>query len=557
MDLLKQMRAKFFNSSTSTESESKDTPTSDKSALEPLADPERFQRQITIEPEPDSLDSVFSNPQSYPITIIPNRPSTLYGLTQNSKTFQRQASCRSRNFRPGSMRKVRRRAVFKNGDCNVIQKNLTRRRLRFLQDMYTTLVDSQWRWTLLAFAMSFILSWLSFAVLWWLIMYTHGDLEDLHMPDNQEESGWKPCVYAIYGFTSCFLFSIETQHTIGYGMRTTSEECPEAIFMMCIQSIYGVMSSAFMAGIVFAKMTRAKQRAQTLLFSKHAVICQRDGCLTLMFRVGDMRKSHIIGAGVRAQLIRTRTTKEGEVMTQHFTELDIGADECGSDLFFIWPMIIEHKIDENSPLYNMSATDLLHDKFEIVVILEGTVESTGQSAQARSSYINTEILWGHRFDPVVVYNKDCQAYEIDYARFNETTQVDTPLCSARELNEIYKIQEGFRTPDFVPVIRHSVSQDGSSWTSNLLSPDWSPKRRKPHFNWQLSLDNFSLPSYENNLSLNIELAVYLKQVGQGDLMLNAMVSTCSKLYFCNKSGKLFKDVKINSILTIKDIYHIA
>jgi len=81
-------------------------------------------------------------------------------------------------------------------------------------------------------------------------------------------------------------------------VRTTSPECPEAIFMMCFQSIYGVMSSAFMAGIVFAKMTRAKQRAQTLLFSKHAVICQRDGCLSLMFRVGDMRKSHIIGAGV-------------------------------------------------------------------------------------------------------------------------------------------------------------------------------------------------------------------------------------------------------------------
>lgn len=201
-----------------------------------------------------------------------------------------------------------------------------------------------------------------------------------------------------------------------------------------------------MAGIVFAKMTRAKQRAQTLLFSKHAVICQRDGNLSLMFRVGDMRKSHIIGAGVRAQLIRTRSTKEGEVMTQYFTELQIGTDDSGSDLFFIWPMVIEHRIDENSPLYNMNATDMLQDKFEIVVLLEGTVESTGQSTQARSSYINTEILWGHRFDPVVLYNKDLQAYEIDYSRFNETTQVDTPLCSARELNEIYKIQEGFRTP---------------------------------------------------------------------------------------------------------------
>ncbi|XP_016950197.1 G protein-activated inward rectifier potassium channel 3 isoform X1 [Drosophila biarmipes] len=402
-----------------------------------------------IEADPDSLDSVISNPQSYPITIVPNRPASFYGLSPNGKAsaFPRsQPSCRSRNFRPGSMRRVRRRAVFKNGDCNVVQKHLQRRRVRFLQDMYTTMVDWQWRWTLLAFALSFILSWLFFALIWWLIVYTHGDLEEPHLPDNQEESGWAPCVSAIDGFTSCFLFSIETQHTIGYGVRTTSPECPEAIFMMCFQSIYGVMSSAFMAGIVFAKMTRAKQRAQTLLFSKHAVICQRDGCLSLMFRVGDMRKSHIIGAGVRAQLIRTKSTKEGEVMTQYFTELEIGTDDSGSDLFFIWPMVIEHKIDENSPLYNLNATDMLQDKFEIVVILEGTVESTGQSTQARSSYINTEILWGHRFDPVVLYNKDLQAYEIDYARFNETTQVDTPLCSARELNEIYKIQEGFRTP---------------------------------------------------------------------------------------------------------------
>ncbi|XP_004519558.1 G protein-activated inward rectifier potassium channel 3 isoform X1 [Ceratitis capitata] len=434
--------------------------------------PSRLQRQVTIEADPDSLDSVISNPHSYPITIVPNRPASFYGYpTNGGKTFNRQASSRSRNFRPGSMRKVRRRAVFKNGDCNVMQKNLMRRHLRFMQDLYTTLVDSQWRWTLLVFALSFILSWLFFALLWWLIIYTHGDLEEMHLPDNQAESGWTPCVSAIHGFTSCFLFSIETQHTIGYGVRTTSEECPEAIFMMCFQSIFGVMTSAFMGGIVFAKMTRAKQRAQTLLFSKYAVICQRDGGLSLMFRVGDMRKSHIIGAAVRAQLIRTRTTKEGEVMSQHFTELEIGADECGSDLFFIWPMIIEHKIDENSPFYNMSATDILQDKFELVVILEGTVESTGQSTQARSSYLNTEILWGHRFDPVVLYNKDLQAYEIDYARFNETTQVDTPLCSAREMNEIYKIQEGFRTPVIRNRLLRCASYEPQSNRLSTLSAD--------------------------------------------------------------------------------------
>lgn len=248
-----------------------------------------------------------------------------------------------------------------------------------------------------------------------------------------------------YSFTSCFLFSIETQHTIGYGVRTTTEECPEAIFMMCFQSIYGVMVQAFMVGIVFAKMTRPKQRTQTLLFSKNAVVCQRDGDLALMFRVGDMRKSHIIGANVRAQLIRNRQTKEGEMLSQYQTELEIGTDGCSSDLFFIWPTVIVHVINADSPFYNMSATDMLQEKFEIVVLLEGTVESTGQTTQARTSYLNMELLWGHRFDPVVGYNKERQGYEIDYSKFNETIQVDTPLCSARELSEFYKVQEDYRT----------------------------------------------------------------------------------------------------------------
>lgn len=108
---------------------------------------------------------------------------------------------------------------------------------------------------------------------------THGDLEEMHLPPKQRmllslfltqideimiiflnfnstaESNWTPCVFNIYSFTSCFLFSIETQHTIGYGVRTTTEECPEAIFIMCFQSIYGVFIQAFMVGIVFGKIT--------------------------------------------------------------------------------------------------------------------------------------------------------------------------------------------------------------------------------------------------------------------------------------------------------------
>ncbi|RZF35426.1 hypothetical protein LSTR_LSTR006970 [Laodelphax striatellus] len=203
---------------------------------------------------------------------------------------------------------------------------------------------------------------------------------------------------------------------------------------MCLQSITGVMIQAFMVGIIFAKMARPKQRTQTLLFSRNAVICQRDGQMCLMFRVGDMReKSHLISSSVRAQLIRPHQTKEGEYLAPFLCDLKLQTDEYDSDVFLIWPMIVFHKIDATSPLFALSAADMIHEKFEIVVILEGTTESTGQTTQARTSYLPGEILWGHRFEPIVTYNKERLAYQVDYSLFHNTYQVDTPLCSAHQL----------------------------------------------------------------------------------------------------------------------------
>jgi len=49
----------------------------------------------------------------------------------------------------------------------------------------------------------------------YLTFLAHGDFDDL---DGANETH-VPCVSGISSFTSCFLFSIETQHTIGYGTR--------------------------------------------------------------------------------------------------------------------------------------------------------------------------------------------------------------------------------------------------------------------------------------------------------------------------------------------------
>ena len=96
-----------------------------------------------------------------------------------------------------------------------------------------------------------------------------------------------------------------------------------------------------------------------------------------------MRLSSLVEAHVRAILISKKVTREGEVIPYAQTELTVGTDSEGEEdeLFFIWPTTIIHKINQDSPFYDMSAKDFLKKRYEIVVILEGVVEQTGNSIQ--------------------------------------------------------------------------------------------------------------------------------------------------------------------------------
>ena len=93
-----------------------------------------------------------------------------------------------------------------------------------------------------------------------------------------------PCILEVRDFASCFLFSLETQHTIGYGTRQTTTECPEAMLVMSLQSVLGCLIQAFMVGLVFSKLSRPRNRIKTIIFSHQAVINVRNGQLCLVVR---------------------------------------------------------------------------------------------------------------------------------------------------------------------------------------------------------------------------------------------------------------------------------
>ncbi|NWI35020.1 KCNJ5 protein, partial [Sula dactylatra] len=340
-------------------------------------------------------------------------------------------------------KRQRQRYVTKVGKCQVNLGNIQEKK-RFLSDIFTTIVDLKYRWFLFVFMTCYLVTWVVFGTVYFFDAWARGDVG--HRGDPE----WRACIENVDGFISALLFSVESQRTIGYGSRMVTANCAEGVILLMAQSIVGSMIDALMVGCMFVKISRPKKRAQTLIFSKNCVISRRDEQLCLMFRVGDLRDSHMVDAKIRAKLIKSRQTAEGEFIPLEQSELNLGYDTGEDRLFLVEPQIICHVINRRSPFWDMSAESLRREQFEIIVILEGIVEATGDrclaagmTCQARTSYTEDEILWGYRFEPCMSLEKG--AFRVDYSRFEMTFEVQTPVVSAKELQELRELEQQERS----------------------------------------------------------------------------------------------------------------
>jgi potassium inwardly-rectifying channel subfamily J, other len=83
-------------------------------------------------------------------------------------------------------------------------------------------------------------------------------------------------------------------------------------------------------------------------------------------------------------LIENKLTVEGEAVKHCHCPLKLSTSSSDSDPFVLlaaWPVNVMHTIDSDSPLWKISASELPNQRFEIIIILEGSVESTGMTMQ--------------------------------------------------------------------------------------------------------------------------------------------------------------------------------
>lgn len=194
------------------------------------------------------------------------------------------------------------------------------------------------------------------------------------------------------GYLDHFFFSVQTFGTIGYGAMYPLAKATQ--WLMVVESICSLFLTAMVTGLVFAKFARPTSR---VLWSKTAVICDRDGVPTLMFRMANERLNHVVDATLHAAVVRAEKTREGESIRR---VVDIQLVRNNSPTFILtWTAM--HAITRDSPLYGLTAEGLAAQQAEIVLTLMGLDDTIMQTIHSRTSFLPHEVSFGKKFADVI------------------------------------------------------------------------------------------------------------------------------------------------------------
>jgi inward rectifier potassium channel len=210
-------------------------------------------------------------------------------------------------------------------------------------------------------------------------------------------------------YPDCFFFSVQTMATIGYGAMYP--KTPVAHALVTSEALIGLLGVAMATGILFSKFARPESR---VIFSDVAVITRREGLPSLLFRIANERRNHVVEATVTLYLVRNEVTAEGEAV-RRWHELPLSRKV--SPIFALtWTVF--HPIDEASKLFGETAESLAQKQAEIVVTMTGIDATLSSAIHARHSYVARELRFGEKFVDIFALADGKRA--IDLTRFHET-----------------------------------------------------------------------------------------------------------------------------------------
>lgn len=283
-----------------------------------------------------------------------------------------------------------RRTTVRVGDRDAVTQGLEK---RVFDDFSHRSMTTSWPRFVLGAAVVFVVLNAIFAFAYWL-----GDDPVANVPHGSY-------IYDLY-------FSIETIATVGYG--DLHPQTHYGHIVASLEMFTGLFYAGVLTGLIFARFARPRAR---VLFADKMVVAKHEGHRTLMIRMANERQNTISNASAKLWVIRA-ADDDGRPF-RAISELALLRKESP---VFMLSWTIFHRIDETSPLFNLTSADLARLSASFVIIIEGFDESSAQIIRARRGYDHADLRFDERYVDILDSSKG-GALTVDYRKFHDTEPI--------------------------------------------------------------------------------------------------------------------------------------
>lgn len=205
-------------------------------------------------------------------------------------------------------------------------------------------------------------------------------------------------------FLVALFFSAQTLTTVGYGSLYPLS--PTVSGVAASEALVGLMGFAIFTGLMYGRFSKTPH---SIRFSKHALISPYKNGSGLMFRAANERNHNLTELEVNVTL--ALVVNENGKQSRKYYPLNIDNNKI---IYFPLNWTMVHPIDEKSPLNGFTKDDFTASEAEILVMIKGYNETSGQDVHARYSYTHEELNWGTKFKIPYYFREDgITVFELD------------------------------------------------------------------------------------------------------------------------------------------------
>ncbi len=260
------------------------------------------------------------------------------------------------------------RLVNEDGSYNIIRRG----GMRGLKDLYKFLIDIHWLLFIILFFGFYLLINTLFALLYlWIGM---DQLQGINYNDSH--------------FLQALFFSFQTFTTVGYG--SISPLGYGAQFLASLEAFLGLLSFAIATGLLYGRVSMPSSKIR---FSKNIIITPFEDGKALMFKMVNERDNILLNSKVETLFIMN-ASNDAKNFNKLYFKLKLETDFVN---FFPLTWTLVHKIDDDSPLNNISLSELKQRSAEVVVLVESFDDTFGQIVFSKHSYAEDQWMENVKF----------------------------------------------------------------------------------------------------------------------------------------------------------------